>query len=104
MFWKYLKIHFKSFAILKMHFPVKFRPYKSALDKVTAFLIFWKFDREIDSDFHNDVTWLVDNFGFVEKNYENRFLAYLIAFLCNFTKIEVIGINFGCRSKSPPPL
>ena len=39
-----------------MHFLVKFRPYKSIFDKVTALLILWQFDREIDAEFHNDVT------------------------------------------------
>ena len=50
-----LKIHFRSFAILKMHFPVKFRPYILFFDKVTALLILWEFDRRIDIEFHNDV-------------------------------------------------
>ena len=39
-----------------MHFLVKFRPYISIFDKVTALLILWEFDREIDGEFHNDVT------------------------------------------------
>ena len=39
-----------------MRFPVKFRPYTSIFDKVTAFLILWEFDRGIDGEFHNDVT------------------------------------------------
>ena len=38
-----------------MHFPVKFRPYISVFYKVTALLILWKFDRESDGEFHNDV-------------------------------------------------
>ena len=38
-FWKDQKIHFRSIAILKMHFPVKFHPYISVFDKVSAFLI-----------------------------------------------------------------
>ena len=51
-----LKIHFRSFLILKMHFPVKFRTYISIFDKVTALLILWEFDRGIDGEFYNDVT------------------------------------------------
>ena len=38
-----------------MYFLVKFRPYISVFDKVTALLNLWKFDREIDGEFHNDV-------------------------------------------------
>ena len=34
-----LKIHFRSFVILKMYFLVNFRPYISIFDKVTALLI-----------------------------------------------------------------
>ena len=38
-----------------MHFPVKFRPYISVFDKVTALLILWEFDhRGIEGEFHND--------------------------------------------------
>ena len=50
-----LKIHFNSISILKIHFPVKFRPYISFFNKVTALLILWEFDRKIDVEFHNDV-------------------------------------------------
>ena len=39
IFWNGLKIHFRSFVILKIHFPVNFRPYISIFDKVTALLI-----------------------------------------------------------------
>ena len=64
IFWNDLKIHFRSFVILKMHFPVKFRPYISIFDKVTALLILWEFDRGFDGKFHNDDTgrsrdWLI---------------------------------------------
>ena len=38
-----------------MYFLVKFDPYISVFDKVTAILIFWEFDRRIDIEFHNDV-------------------------------------------------
>ena len=38
-----------------MYFPVKFRPYVLVFDKVTALLILWDFDREIDGEIHNDV-------------------------------------------------
>ena len=38
-----------------MHFPVKFRPYISVFDKVTALLILWDFDRGNDGEIHNDV-------------------------------------------------
>ena len=38
-----------------MHFPVKFRPYILVFDKVTALLILWDFDHEIDGKIHNDV-------------------------------------------------
>ena len=38
-----------------MHFPVKFRSYILVFDKVTALLILWDFDREIDGEIHNDV-------------------------------------------------
>ena len=41
--------------MLKMHFPVKFRPCISIFDKVTTLLILWEFDRGIDGEFHNDV-------------------------------------------------
>ena len=63
-----------------MHFLVKFRPYVSFFDKVTALLILCEFDREINGEFHNNVirktTYLVDNFGFVEKKLADRFLAH----------------------------
>ena len=52
---KDLKIHFKSFAILKMYFPVKFRPYVLVFDKVTALLIMWEYDCGINGKFHNHV-------------------------------------------------
>ena len=55
IFRKYLKIHFRSFAILKMHFHVKFCPYVLVFDKVTALLILWKFDCRIDGKFCNYV-------------------------------------------------
>ena len=38
-----------------MHFLVKFRPYISVFDKVTALLILRKFDRGIDGEIRNDV-------------------------------------------------
>ena len=46
-----LKIYFRSFVILKIHFPVKFCPYISIFDKVTALLNLWEFDRGIDDEF-----------------------------------------------------
>ena len=48
-------MHFRSFAILKMHFPVKFGPYILVFDKVTALLILLDFDHEIDGEIYNDV-------------------------------------------------
>ena len=39
IFPKYLKFHFRCFAILEIYFLVKFRPYISVFDKVTALLI-----------------------------------------------------------------
>ena len=39
-----------------MDFLLKFRPYISIFDKVTALFILWEFDRKIDGEFHNDVT------------------------------------------------
>ena len=42
-------------AILEIYFLVKFRPYISDFDKVTALLILWEFDHRIDGKFHNDV-------------------------------------------------
>ena len=48
IFWNDLKIHFRSFVILKTHFSVKFRPYTLIFDKVTALLILWEFDHGID--------------------------------------------------------
>ena len=38
-----------------MHFLVKFHPYISVFDKVTAFFILCEFHRGIDGEFHNDV-------------------------------------------------
>ena len=52
---KYLKFHFRCFAILEIYFLVKFRPYMSVFDKVTALLILWEFDHRIDGEFHNDI-------------------------------------------------
>ena len=40
IFPKYLKFHFRCFAILEIYFLVKFRPYISVFDIVTALLIF----------------------------------------------------------------
>ena len=36
-----------------MHLPVKFHPYISVFEKVTAFLILWEFDRGFDGEFHD---------------------------------------------------
>ena len=55
IFPKNLKFHFRWCAILKIYFLVKFRPYVSVFDKVTALLILWKIHRRIDGEFHNDV-------------------------------------------------
>ena len=55
IFPKYLKFHFRCFAILEIYFLVKFRPYISVFDIVTALLILWEFDHRIDGEFHNDV-------------------------------------------------
>ena len=50
-----MEMNFRSFAILKVHFPETFRLYISVFNKVTAHLICWEFDCEIDGEFHNDV-------------------------------------------------
>ena len=80
-FWKDLKIHFRSISILKMHFPVKFNPYISVFDKVTAFLISWEFDRGIDGKFHNDVIGRsrdsLINLDLLKKIREIEFLAHI---------------------------
>ena len=49
------KNSFQINAILKMHFLLKFHPYISVFNKVTALLILWEFDRGIDGKFRNDV-------------------------------------------------
>ena len=38
-----------------MYFLVKFCPYMSVFDKVTALLFLWEFDLRIDGKFHYDV-------------------------------------------------
>ena len=71
IFPKYLKFHFRCFAILKIYFLVKFLPYISVFDKVTAFLILWEFDSGIDDKFLNDVIGrsrdLLINFDLLKK-------------------------------------
>ena len=89
-----------------MYFLVKFRHYISDFDKVTALLISWEFDRKIDGEFHNDVIRrsrdLLIILVLLKKLGKYISSTYLITFLCNFTQIEVIGINFGCRTKLSP--
>ena len=72
-----------------MYFLIKLCHYILVFDKVIALLILWEFDNTT----HVNATWLVDNFGFVEKNAKIDFLHISDNVLCNFKQIEVKGIT-----------